>query len=117
MPYSLFLLLRDPLVSWKARLKAGLILAAVAFYILDPMDIVPDFIPFTGWLDDLVIVPAVLAAAGKIVPEVNLAGITHKARSATRRMMLWTLVSIIGLIVTSLSMLGLLIFLIIKALS
>ncbi len=115
MPYSLFLLLRNPGFSWKSKLKAGLILAAVAFYILDPWDVIPDFIPIIGWLDDLVVFPIIMAVAGKIVPEVNIAQIQQTARSTTRKMMFLTAACIIGLVLLAASTLGLLITLAIKA--
>jgi uncharacterized membrane protein YkvA (DUF1232 family) len=98
MPYSLFLLLRNPGFSWKSKLKAGLILAAAAFYVLYPWDMAPDFIPFIGWLDDLVVFPIIMAVAGKIVPEVNIAQIQQTARSTARRVMLVTALCIIGMV-------------------
>jgi uncharacterized membrane protein YkvA (DUF1232 family) len=115
MPYSLFLLLRNSNISWKTKLKAGLILAAVTFYVLDPWDMIPDFIPFIGWIDDLVILPLIMSLADKIVPEVRLSQIRQKARSDTKRMMLWTVAGIIGFILISLTTLGLVIALAIKA--
>jgi uncharacterized membrane protein YkvA (DUF1232 family) len=113
-PCSLYLLIRDPLVSWKTKLKAGLALAAVSFYILNPFDIIPDFTPVMGWIDDLLIVPAFLFLAGKIVPEISLSEIRQKARSRTRRVMFWTLASAFTLILVFLSTPGLLIFLAVK---
>jgi uncharacterized membrane protein YkvA (DUF1232 family) len=114
-PYSLILVLKDRNLSWQSKLKAGLILAAVAFYILDPMDLIPDYIPFIGWLDDLVIVPAVLALAGKIVPEVNFVQVRTKARSTFKRVFLWTAVTIGSIVLISLTTLGLVIYLVVKA--
>jgi uncharacterized membrane protein YkvA (DUF1232 family) len=116
MPYSLFLLLRSPDISWKSKLKAGLILAAVAFYILDPWDVIPDFIPFVGWIDDLVVLPIIMSLASKIVPEVNLSQLRQQARSSTKRVMFWTIAGFIGLVLAGLTTLGLLIFLLIKVL-
>jgi len=113
-PYSLFLLLRDPQIFWKTKLKAGLILAGVAFYILNPADLIPDVIPFTGWLDDLVIVPTIMAIAGKIVPEVDIAQIRNTARNNTKRIMFWTVAAFTTLMLIGLSTLGLLIYWIIK---
>ncbi len=110
MPYSLFLLFKDPQFSWKAKLKAGLIMAGLTFYILYPMDIIPDFIPFAGWLDDLIIIPLVMAAAGKIAPEVNLARIRQKARGNTKRIMLWTTVCIVGLLLSRMVWIGALVY-------
>jgi uncharacterized membrane protein YkvA (DUF1232 family) len=116
-PYSLWLVIRDPDIPWQAKLKAGLILAGVSFYILDPWDIIPDFIPFIGWIDDLIILPLMMMAAGKIVPEVNFVQLRKKARSTAKRVMLWTAVTVGGLALVSLATLGLVIYLVIKAFS
>jgi uncharacterized membrane protein YkvA (DUF1232 family) len=47
-----------------ARLVMGLALA----YALSPVDLIPDFIPVLGYLDDLVIVPALLSLALRMIP-------------------------------------------------
>ena len=50
---ALWLAARDPRVPWFAKVLAG----AVAAYALSPIDLIPDFIPVLGYLDDLLIVP------------------------------------------------------------
>ena len=45
---------RDPRVPWYVKLLA----TAVAAYALSPIDLIPDFIPVLGYVDDIVIVPA-----------------------------------------------------------
>jgi uncharacterized membrane protein YkvA (DUF1232 family) len=47
---------------------AKLIAAAVVAYALSPVDLIPDFIPVLGYLDDLIIVPAGIALAIRMVP-------------------------------------------------
>ncbi len=44
------------------------LLAAAVFYLLSPIDIIPDFIPVIGHLDDLVIVPLLIYFALKFIP-------------------------------------------------
>lgn len=61
---ALWLAARDPRVPWYAKLLAG----AVAAYALSPIDLIPDFIPVLGYLDDLVIVPVGILIAIKLVP-------------------------------------------------
>ena len=51
--HAAWLAARDPRVPWFARILA----VAVAAYALSPIDLIPDFMPVLGWLDDLVIVP------------------------------------------------------------
>ncbi|TIQ35715.1 MAG: DUF1232 domain-containing protein [Mesorhizobium sp.] len=61
---ALWLAARDPRVPWYAKVMAG----AVAAYALSPVDLIPDFIPIVGYLDDLVIVPLGILLAVKLVP-------------------------------------------------
>lgn len=62
--YALYLVARDPRTPWYAKVLVG----AVVAYALSPIDLIPDFIPVLGYLDDLIIVPAGLALAIRLVP-------------------------------------------------
>lgn len=64
---ALFLALKDRRTSWLAKLLAFLTVA----YALSPVDLIPDFIPVIGYLDDLLILPL-------------LAGFDHQADSCRR---------------------------------
>ena len=66
---ALWLAARDPRTPLGAKLVAG----AVAAYALSPIDLIPDFIPVLGWLDDLLIVPAGLWLALRLVPPALMA--------------------------------------------
>jgi uncharacterized membrane protein YkvA (DUF1232 family) len=55
---------RDPRTPWYAKA----FLALVVGYALSPIDLIPDFIPVLGFLDDLVLVPAGVWLATKMVP-------------------------------------------------
>lgn len=70
---ALYLAGRDPRVPWFAKLAAIL----VAGYALSPIDLIPDFIPILGYLDDLVIVPLGILLAVRLVPAPLLA--EHRA--------------------------------------
>ncbi|UCI08230.1 YkvA family protein [Mesorhizobium sp. B1-1-8] len=61
---ALWLAARDPRVPWYAKAMAG----AVAAYALSPIDLIPDFIPIVGYLDDLIIVPLGIMLAVRLVP-------------------------------------------------
>lgn len=60
----LWLAARDPRTPWQAKVLAGL----VAAYALSPIDLIPDFIPVLGYLDDLLIVPAGIWLTLKLLP-------------------------------------------------
>ncbi len=62
--YALYLAARDPRTPWLAR---GLVILVVA-YALSPIDLIPDFVPILGYLDDLILVPAGIALALKLIP-------------------------------------------------
>ena len=61
---ALYLAVRDPRTPWYAKLLAGAIVA----YSLSPIDLIPDFIPVLGYVDDIVIVPLGLSLALRLVP-------------------------------------------------
>ena len=61
---ALWLAARNPRVPWTAKLFAG----AVAAYALSPIDLIPDFIPVVGYLDDLIIVPLWILLAVRLIP-------------------------------------------------
>jgi len=62
--YALYFATRDPRVPWYAKLLIGLVVA----YIFSPIDLIPDFIPILGYLDDLIVVPLGIALALKMTP-------------------------------------------------
>jgi uncharacterized membrane protein YkvA (DUF1232 family) len=66
---------RDARTPWYAKLIVGIVLA----YALSPIDLIPDFIPVLGYLDDLILVPAGIKLAIRLIPEEVLA--EHRARA------------------------------------
>ena len=67
--YALYLAYRDPRTPWYARLFA----AAVVAYALSPIDLIPDFIPVLGYLDDLLLLPGLIWLAIRLLPPEVLA--------------------------------------------
>ena len=61
---AIWLAARDPRTPWTARILAAL----VAAYALSPIDLIPDFVPVLGYLDDLLIVPLGIVAVVKLIP-------------------------------------------------
>jgi uncharacterized membrane protein YkvA (DUF1232 family) len=70
---------RDPRTTWFARLLA----LGIAAYALSPIDLIPDFIPVLGYLDDLVIVPLGLMLVLRLIPDEVLAASSAKASVAS----------------------------------
>ncbi len=62
--FALYFAARHPLTPWYAKLFLGLLLA----YAFSPIDLIPDFIPVLGYLDDLVLIPFGIFLAIKIIP-------------------------------------------------
>ncbi|MBA3895956.1 MAG: DUF1232 domain-containing protein [Sphingomonadaceae bacterium] len=61
---ALWLAARDFRTPWYAKAVAG----SVAAYALSPIDLIPDFIPILGYLDDLILVPLGIALAVRLIP-------------------------------------------------
>jgi len=66
--YTLYLACRDPRVPWYAKA----FVAIVVGYALSPIDLIPDFIPVLGYLDDLVLVPLGITLALWMIPQTVL---------------------------------------------
>ncbi len=72
---------RDPRTPLPVRALAVL----VAAYALSPIDLIPDFIPVVGYLDDLVIVPLGLALVVRLTPPEVIASAKSQAERASGR--------------------------------
>ena len=75
---ALYYAYRDPLSPWYARIFTSFIVA----YAFIPIDLIPDFIPVLGYLDDLVIVPLGVLLALKMIPAQVMAECRAKAELA-----------------------------------
>jgi uncharacterized membrane protein YkvA (DUF1232 family) len=72
---ALYLACRDPRVGWPAKL----LVAAIVAYALSPVDLIPDFVPVLGAVDDLLIVPLGIRLALKLIPRAIVD--EHRARA------------------------------------
>lgn len=77
---ALWLAARDPRTPMAARLLA----LAVAAYALSPIDLIPDFIPVLGQLDDLIIVPLGIALVLRMIPPPLMSEFRARALSVPR---------------------------------
>jgi uncharacterized membrane protein YkvA (DUF1232 family) len=78
---ALYYVARDPRTPVVAKLVAAVVVA----YAVSPIDLIPDFIPVLGYLDDLLLVPAGLWLALKLTPAPVLEAARAKAREDSER--------------------------------
>jgi uncharacterized membrane protein YkvA (DUF1232 family) len=103
---ALYLAARDPRVSWIVKAFAVL----VAAYVLSPIDLIPDFIPVVGFLDELILLPLVVGVIVRAVDPEVMAELRTKAATLAERprsrlgalliVLLWT--ALAGLLVWAL---------------
>ena len=74
--YTLLLAYRHPEVPWYAKVGAALVVG----YALSPIDLIPDFIPVLGYLDDLILVPLGVIVVMKMIPGPVLAECRQNAK-------------------------------------
>ena len=91
---ALWIAARDPRISWHTKLLAG----AVAAYALSPIDLIPDFIPVVGYLDDLLIVPAGIWLVVKLIPRDLMSGFRAEADRRTEKPISRTAAAVVVLI-------------------
>jgi uncharacterized membrane protein YkvA (DUF1232 family) len=113
-PYTIYLILKDPTISKSVKLRSVIGLVLIFAYIISPIDIVPDFIPMSGWLDDLVVVPLGLAIMRKIIPDINVLEKKERAQASVRRILLRVMVSLVISVFLLVLWLGLLIYIIVR---
>lgn len=79
--HAIYLAARDPRTPWHAKALAFV----VAAYALSPIDLIPDFIPVLGYLDDAIIVPLGIMAVVRLVPPEIMAEHRRTAAAAAVR--------------------------------
>ncbi len=76
---ALYFAARDPSTPWHAKAFVGLIVA----YALSPIDLVPDFIPVLGYLDEIVLLPLALTLAIRMIPAPVMCAARERAARQT----------------------------------
>jgi len=74
--FALYLAARDPGTPWYAKL----LVAGIVSYAFSPIDLIPDFVPVLGYLDDLILIPRGIALAIRLVPHSVLAECRARAQ-------------------------------------
>ena len=105
--HALYLAARDPRTPWHAKA----IIACVVAYALSPIDLIPDFIPVLGYLDDLLLLPLGIYLAMKLIPVEVLIDARRRAAAIPRNLpKCWSVaLFIIILWVTALLVIGIMI--------
>ena len=89
--YALYFACRDPRVPWYAKALA----AGIVGYALSPIDLIPDFIPVLGYLDDLVLLPLGVIAVRAMIPGEVLAECRQRASHLEGKPRNWIAAAII----------------------
>jgi uncharacterized membrane protein YkvA (DUF1232 family) len=101
---ALYLAARHPGTPWHAKL----LVAAIVAYALSPIDLIPDFVPVLGYVDDLLLIPIGIAVAIKLIPAPVLVecrarahnafaeGAPQSRRAAAVIVAIWLLVTVLG---------------------
>jgi uncharacterized membrane protein YkvA (DUF1232 family) len=79
--YTLYFAMRDPRVPWYAKALA----ACVVGYALSPIDLIPDFIPVLGYLDELLLIPLGVLAVRTMIPAGVRAECRERAAQASEK--------------------------------
>jgi uncharacterized membrane protein YkvA (DUF1232 family) len=79
--YALYLAARDPRVPWYTKALA----LAIVGYALSPLDLIPDFVPIIGYLDDLILIPLGIALVLRLTPPEVLAECRVQAQQEMER--------------------------------
>ena len=91
---AVWLAARDRRVSWHVKLIAGVIAA----YAFSPIDLIPDFIPVLGYLDDLIIVPCGIWLVVRLIPAPLMAEFRNEAAKRGERPVSYVAASLIALL-------------------
>lgn len=99
--FALWIAARSARPPWIAKLIAG----SVAAYAFSPIDLIPDFIPIIGYLDDLIIIPLGIALVVRLIPAQLMAEFRTEAllisdrpmsyAAATVVIVVWTVVMVV----------------------
>jgi uncharacterized membrane protein YkvA (DUF1232 family) len=107
--YALYLACRDPRVPWYAKLLA----ACIVGYAFSPIDLIPDFVPIFGYLDDLLLIPLGIALVVRLVPgpvmaecrvrsqEVMAQGKPNSRVAAVLILGIWLIAAALGIVIAA----------------
>jgi uncharacterized membrane protein YkvA (DUF1232 family) len=91
---ALYFAARHPATPWYAKLAAFLIVA----YAFSPVDLIPDFIPVLGYLDEVILLPLGIALTLRLIPAAILVECRERAAGVLKKPVNWVAGTIIVLI-------------------
>ena len=91
---ALYFAARHPATPWYAKLAAFLIVA----YTFSPVDLIPDFIPVLGYLDEVILIPFLIALTLKLVPDEVMLECRERAAGVMKKPVNWVAGAVIVLI-------------------
>jgi uncharacterized membrane protein YkvA (DUF1232 family) len=91
--FTLYYAYKDPRTPWYAKAWTAMVVA----YAFSPIDIIPDFIPILGYLDDLILIPLGIALAVRLIPKEVLTDsrILAQQRLSDARPKNWTAAAVV----------------------
>jgi uncharacterized membrane protein YkvA (DUF1232 family) len=113
-PYTIFLILKDPTVPAGVKWRAIIGLVLIFAYVISPIDIIPDVVPFAGWLDDLIVVPAGFSLLRMITPGIDVKEKQDVAQKKVRKVVFGTILALVAAVLLGLAFLALVITIIVK---
>jgi uncharacterized membrane protein YkvA (DUF1232 family) len=109
-PYTIYLVLKDPAIPASVKWRAGIGLAMIFIYIISPVDIIPDVVPFSGWVDDMAVVPLGFTLLRLFTPGLDVVEKQSQAQKGVRKVLFWTIVSLAGAALVGMTVFALLIY-------
>lgn len=88
--FTFYYALKDARTPWYAKFTALLSI----IYLLSPVDIVPDIIPFAGYIDDIIIVPFLITVSTKLLPS-QVRQVAEQKAIKNNKKLLWVKIAII----------------------
>lgn len=79
--FVLYFAARDPRTPWYVKI----LVVSVVVYAFSPIDLIPDFVPILGYLDDLILLPLGIALAIKLIPDLVLVDCRRLALESTNK--------------------------------
>jgi uncharacterized membrane protein YkvA (DUF1232 family) len=101
-PYTIYLVLKDPAISRLMKMRAVIGLLLIFAYVISPIDIIPDFVPLSGWMDDLIVVPLGFSLVRRFVPAIDIVGMKNRSHAGIKRIVMWTVFSVVVVILLAL---------------